>query len=124
MENRVFGSVEERTFQYQDTLPPLPVPPLEESLSKYCESVKPFLNEEEYKMTCRIVKDFGNGIGKELHQKLLERARTRKNWILLGTCHLYTVFEETWQGGCSKYLGELTPDLLWMSLLSLHVIPD
>ncbi|XP_077124371.1 peroxisomal carnitine O-octanoyltransferase isoform X2 [Ranitomeya variabilis] len=81
MENRVFGSVEERTFQYQDALPPLPVPLLEESLSKYCESVKPFLNEEEYKKTCRIVKDFGNGIGKELHQKLLERARTRKNWL-------------------------------------------
>ncbi|XP_040290476.1 peroxisomal carnitine O-octanoyltransferase [Bufo bufo] len=81
MENHVFGSVEERTFQYQDSLPPLPVPSLEESLSKYCDSVKPFLNEEEYKKTCRIVKDFGNGIGKELHQKLLERARTRKNWL-------------------------------------------
>ncbi|XP_073533537.1 peroxisomal carnitine O-octanoyltransferase isoform X2 [Phyllobates terribilis] len=81
MENHVFGSVEERTFQYQDSLPPLPVPLLEESLSKYCESVKPFLNEEEYKKTCRIVNDFGNGIGKELHQKLLERARTRKNWL-------------------------------------------
>ncbi|XP_075683764.1 peroxisomal carnitine O-octanoyltransferase [Rhinoderma darwinii] len=81
MENRVFGSVEERTFQYQDSLPPLPVPSLEESLSKYCESVKPFLNEEEYKKTCGIVKDFGNGVGKELHQKLLERARTRKNWL-------------------------------------------
>lgn len=77
----MFGSVEERTFQYQDSLPPLPVPYLEESLSKYCESVKPFLNEEEYKKTHRIVKDFGNGAGKELHQKLLERARTRRNWL-------------------------------------------
>ncbi|XP_072010364.1 peroxisomal carnitine O-octanoyltransferase [Engystomops pustulosus] len=81
MENHVFGSVEERTFQYQETLPPLPVPSLAESLSKYCESVKPFLNEDEYKKTFRIVKDFENGIGKELHQKLLERARTRKNWL-------------------------------------------
>lgn len=77
----MFGSVEERTFQYQDSLPPLPVPSLEESLSKYCESVKPFLNKEEYKKTHRIVKDFGNGAGKELHQKLLERARTRRNWL-------------------------------------------
>ncbi|XP_075171733.1 peroxisomal carnitine O-octanoyltransferase isoform X2 [Anomaloglossus baeobatrachus] len=81
MENHVFGAVEERTFQYQDSLPPLPVPSLQDSLSKYCDSVKPFLNDEEYKKTCRIVKDFGNGIGKELHQKLLERARTRKNWL-------------------------------------------
>ncbi|KAM4689061.1 peroxisomal carnitine O-octanoyltransferase [Discoglossus pictus] len=44
-------------------------------------SVKPFLNREEYEKTCRIVKNFENGIGKELHQKLLERAKVRKNWL-------------------------------------------
>ncbi|XP_072269521.1 peroxisomal carnitine O-octanoyltransferase [Pyxicephalus adspersus] len=38
MENRVLELVEERTFQYQESLPALPVPALEESLSKYCES--------------------------------------------------------------------------------------
>ncbi|KAM8966463.1 peroxisomal carnitine O-octanoyltransferase isoform 1-T1 [Pelodytes ibericus] len=81
MENHVFTPVEERTFQYQDTLPPLPVPSLEESLSKYCESVKPFLNQEEYEHTYKIVKTFENGVGKELHHKLLERARVRKNWL-------------------------------------------
>ncbi|PKU34859.1 peroxisomal carnitine o-octanoyltransferase [Limosa lapponica baueri] len=43
--------------------------------------VKPFLNEEEYKRTEDIVKKFENGIGKELHQKLLERAKTRRNWL-------------------------------------------
>ncbi|XP_073485786.1 peroxisomal carnitine O-octanoyltransferase [Aquarana catesbeiana] len=81
MEKHVFESVEERTFQYQESLPPLPVPSLEESLSKYCESVKPFLNEQEYEKTCKIVKKFETGIGQELHQKLLERAKTRKNWL-------------------------------------------
>uniref|UniRef100_A0A8C3KT96 Peroxisomal carnitine O-octanoyltransferase n=1 Tax=Calidris pygmaea TaxID=425635 RepID=A0A8C3KT96_9CHAR len=81
MEKQVLESSEERTFQYQDSLPPLPVPPLEESLSKYLDAVKPFLNEEEYKRTEGIVKKFENGIGKELHQKLLERAKTRRNWL-------------------------------------------
>ncbi|XP_075067972.1 peroxisomal carnitine O-octanoyltransferase isoform X1 [Mixophyes fleayi] len=81
MENHVFESVEEKTFQYQDSLPSLPVPSLKESLSKYCDSVKPFLNEQEYEKTCSIVKSFEDGIGKELHQKLLERARTRRNWL-------------------------------------------
>ncbi|KAF4800617.1 peroxisomal carnitine O-octanoyltransferase isoform X3 [Turdus rufiventris] len=81
MEKQVLGSSEERTFQYQDSLPSLPVPPLDESLSKYLDAVKPFLNEEEYQRTEDIVKKFENGIGKELHQKLLERAKMRRNWL-------------------------------------------
>ncbi|NXJ16318.1 OCTC octanoyltransferase, partial [Odontophorus gujanensis] len=81
MEKQVLESSEERTFQYQDSLPPLPVPPLDESLSKYLDSVKPFLNQEEYQRTEEIVKKFENGIGRELHQKLLERAKTRRNWL-------------------------------------------
>ncbi|NWS66698.1 OCTC octanoyltransferase, partial [Crotophaga sulcirostris] len=81
MEKQVLASSEERTFQYQDSLPSLPVPPLDESLSKYLDSVKPFLNQEEYQRTEDIVKKFENGIGKELHQKLLERAKTRRNWL-------------------------------------------
>uniref|UniRef100_A0A8C5T8U9 Peroxisomal carnitine O-octanoyltransferase n=1 Tax=Malurus cyaneus samueli TaxID=2593467 RepID=A0A8C5T8U9_9PASS len=81
MEKQVLESAEERTFQYQDSLPSLPVPPLDESLSKYLDAVKPFLNQEEYQRTEDIVKKFENGIGKQLHQKLLERAKMRRNWL-------------------------------------------
>ncbi|XP_069318791.1 peroxisomal carnitine O-octanoyltransferase [Eulemur rufifrons] len=81
MENQLAKSTEERTFQYQDTLPSLPVPSLEESLKKYLESVKPFANEEEYKKTDEIVQKFQNGIGEKLHQKLLERAKGKRNWL-------------------------------------------
>lgn len=81
MENQLAKSTEERTFQYQDSLPSLPVPSLEESLNKYLESVKPFANEEEYKKTEEIVKKFQNGIGEKLHQKLLERAKEKRNWL-------------------------------------------
>ncbi|NWU13581.1 OCTC octanoyltransferase, partial [Cephalopterus ornatus] len=81
MEKQVLEAAEERTFQYQDSLPSLPVPPLDESLSKYLDAVKPFLNQEEYQRTEDIVKKFENGIGKELHQKLLERAKMRRNWL-------------------------------------------
>lgn len=81
MENQLAKSTEERTFQYQDSLPSLPIPPLEESLKKYLESVKPFANEEEYKKTEEIVQKFQNGIGAELHQKLLERAKGKRNWL-------------------------------------------
>lgn len=46
-----------------------------------CFAVKPFLNKEEYQRTESIVKAFENGIGKELQQKLLERAKVKRNWV-------------------------------------------
>ena len=38
MANLLSESLPERTFQYQSILPPLPVPPLEGSLSKYLDA--------------------------------------------------------------------------------------
>ncbi|XP_029444668.1 peroxisomal carnitine O-octanoyltransferase [Rhinatrema bivittatum] len=99
MEHKTFESTEERTFQYQNSLPPLPVPALEESLKKYLDAVKPFLNREEYLRTCEIVQKFEHGIGKELQLKLLERAKMKKNWL-----------EEWWLN--SAYLDVRSPSQL------------
>lgn len=44
-------------------------------------SVHPFASETEFKATADIVKKFQEGVGKELHLKLLQRARTKKNWV-------------------------------------------
>ncbi|XP_041478460.1 peroxisomal carnitine O-octanoyltransferase-like isoform X2 [Lytechinus variegatus] len=71
----------ERTFQYDEDLPSLPVPPLQQTLHKYLQSVKPFLTEEELQETERIVGEFGHGVGKTLHAKLEERASRTKNWL-------------------------------------------
>ncbi|XP_068611832.1 peroxisomal carnitine O-octanoyltransferase [Brachionichthys hirsutus] len=73
--------LQERTFQYQNSLPPLPVPSLENSLSKYLDAVRPFASEEEFKATADTVRRFQEGVGKELHKKLLQRAKTKKNWL-------------------------------------------
>ncbi|KAI1885482.1 hypothetical protein AGOR_G00204150 [Albula goreensis] len=81
MDNQVFESTAERTFQYQGSLPSLPVPSLEGTLSKYLDAVKPFSSEHEFRATSETVKKFGEGVGKVLHQKLQERARTRRNWL-------------------------------------------
>ncbi|CAJ0913165.1 15504_t:CDS:1, partial [Entrophospora sp. SA101] len=38
------GSIKEQakiTFQYQDKLPKLPIPPLEETLERYLSTIKP-----------------------------------------------------------------------------------
>ncbi|KAM9436607.1 peroxisomal carnitine O-octanoyltransferase [Clarias gariepinus] len=81
MDNQVFESVAERTFQYQSKLPPLPVPSLEESLKKYLDAVKPFASEDEFRNTAAIVKRFAEGTGKHLHQRLLQRAKSKRNWL-------------------------------------------
>ncbi|KAL6462317.1 hypothetical protein MHYP_G00287390 [Metynnis hypsauchen] len=81
MDNQMFESTAERTFQYQESLPPLPVPSLEGTLSKYLDAVKPFASEDEFRNTAAIVKSFREGIGKHLHQKLLQRAKNRRNWL-------------------------------------------
>ncbi|XP_035528387.1 peroxisomal carnitine O-octanoyltransferase-like [Morone saxatilis] len=81
MANHVSESLPERTFQYQSSLPPLPVPLLEISLLKYLNAVQPFASEKEFKATVDTVNRFQEGVGKELHQKLLQRAKTKKNWL-------------------------------------------
>ncbi|XP_070566735.1 peroxisomal carnitine O-octanoyltransferase-like [Ptychodera flava] len=88
--------VKEKTFQYQDSLPSLPVPPLQQSLDKYLESVKPFVTEEEYKHTEKVVREFGDGVGKELQAKLEERGKEHRNWL------------ETWWEECA-YLQSREP---------------
>lgn len=47
--------------------------------------VKPFANEEEYRKTEEIVQKFQSGIGEKLHQKLLERAKGKRNWVFVVT---------------------------------------
>ncbi|XP_071812660.1 peroxisomal carnitine O-octanoyltransferase-like isoform X2 [Apostichopus japonicus] len=71
----------EKTFQYEESLPSLPLPPLEQTLTKYLESVKPFITVEEYQETEKIVDEFSKDVGKELQQKLEAKAKSSKNWL-------------------------------------------
>lgn len=67
----------------QDSLPPLPVPSLQQTMDKYLLAVKPLVDEEDYEYTKDLVKDFlkPNGDGEMLHDKLLQKAKTEKNWL-------------------------------------------
>lgn len=75
-----------KSFAYQDKLPSLPVPDLHQTLTKYLDSVKPHVSEEEFRKTKTIVHEFENGQGRQLHSLLLDRAGQRRNWL-----------EEWWQ---------------------------
>eukprot|EP01102_Stenamoeba_stenopodia_P022052 TRINITY_DN9060_c0_g1_i2.p1 TRINITY_DN9060_c0_g1~~TRINITY_DN9060_c0_g1_i2.p1 ORF type:complete len:602 (-),score=147.00 TRINITY_DN9060_c0_g1_i2:99-1904(-) len=72
-----------KTFSNQDSLPPLPVPTLDETCTKYLRSVRPLLTDEEYKRTEIIVQRFQEpgGIGQSLQEKLLAKSKQERNWM-------------------------------------------
>ncbi|KAG0264725.1 hypothetical protein BGZ95_003534, partial [Linnemannia exigua] len=47
----------------QDKLPNLPIPPLEQTLARYLDTVRPLTTDQEYERTVAAVKDFqGQGL--------------------------------------------------------------
>jgi hypothetical protein len=64
-------------------LPKLPVPELEETLAKYLKTLRPLLNDTDYNKSVKIVEEFKNGVGRDLHQKLVERAnKATTSWLI------------------------------------------
>lgn len=72
---------ESNTFDFDETLPPLPLPDLHDTLQRYYDTIKPFGSPSELDKSKRIISDFESGIGTQLHRKLKERAAIKKNWL-------------------------------------------
>ncbi|KAK9458328.1 acyltransferase ChoActase/COT/CPT [Dipodascopsis uninucleata] len=72
-------------LRFQESLPRLPVPTLEETAARYLKSIHPLVDTEQFKKTEDIVKKFisAQGEGPELQKKLLARAAepNMKNWM-------------------------------------------
>ena len=51
-------------------------------------SVKPHLSDEEYESTETLVREFGHREGKDLHFKLCEYAKHKRNWVHYVFCSL------------------------------------
>lgn len=71
-------------------------------------SVRPFASEEEFRSTNDTVRKFEGGVGKELHQKLLQKAKSRKNWVCTALISAFlacvcfaklSVFTPSWRTG-------------------------
>lgn len=67
------------TLHFQKSLPRLPIPPLEKTCSRYLRSLQPVVTADELEKTTAIVKDFGEGQGKQLHELLVETDRKNKH---------------------------------------------
>lgn len=72
-------------LRFEDSLPRLPVPSLEETGRRYLKSVHPLVSEAEYERTKKAVEAFirPGGEGEPLQKRLLQRAADPKinNWL-------------------------------------------
>jgi carnitine O-acetyltransferase len=72
-------------LRFEESLPKLPVPTLEETAARYLKSVHPLLSKPEFESTTKAVQDFikPGGIGSKLQEKLIARSKDprHKNWL-------------------------------------------
>ncbi|KFY58572.1 hypothetical protein V497_04755 [Pseudogymnoascus sp. VKM F-4516 (FW-969)] len=72
-------------LRYEESLPKLPVPTLEETAARYVKSVHPLVSATEFEHTKKAVAEFvqPGGIGEKLQKKLIARREDPKtaNWI-------------------------------------------
>ncbi|QSZ35658.1 hypothetical protein DSL72_006780 [Monilinia vaccinii-corymbosi] len=72
-------------LRFEESLPRLPVPTLEETAVRYLKSVHPLLTSSELQATTKAVQEFikPGGIGSKLQEKLIARREDpkHKNWI-------------------------------------------
>jgi len=98
-------------LRYEESLPRLPVPTLEETAKRYLRSVHPLLTSEEYQNTKKAVEDFtaSNGLGQELQKRLVAKRDDpkMKNWIY-----------EWWNH--AAYLGYRDPVVPYVSYFYSH----
>ena len=72
----------DKTFENEETLPSLPVPTLEQTVSKYLESCEPLMDAEALEDAREACDEFlASPVTKQLQEKLLERAKGSKNWL-------------------------------------------
>ena len=64
------------TYHYQDSLPKIPIPPLEKTIDRYLASAAPLVGDEQLKVTTRIAEEFREGRGKTLNSQLVARDKS------------------------------------------------
>ncbi|KAA0196271.1 hypothetical protein HAZT_HAZT000819 [Hyalella azteca] len=68
-------------YSFQGSLPSLPVPSVEDTMTRYLRSVRPLLNDEEYARMERHAKEFQGGIGRKLQKYLILKSWWATNYV-------------------------------------------
>ena len=83
-----------RTFAAQATLPKLPIPPLEDTCRRYLKALEALQDEKEHALTKKTVKEFLEGDGPHIQEKLREWAKSKDRYVVcvLGIIRVLTVW--------------------------------
>lgn len=60
------------TYHYQDSLPRLPIPKLEDTCRRYLDAQKPLLTPEQYEETKRVVEKFQKQEGQSMCHRTVQ----------------------------------------------------
>ncbi|CAN9505858.1 unnamed protein product [Ophioblennius macclurei] len=78
---RLFSSRKPLLYSYQTSLPHLPVPAINDTLSRYLESVRPLLTDPEYKRMTDLASQFESNLGNRLQRYLKLKALWATNYV-------------------------------------------
>ncbi|XP_034127226.1 choline O-acetyltransferase [Drosophila guanche] len=69
-------------FGFPDTLPKIPVPPLEETMADYVRALEPITTPAQLERTKELIRQFTapQALGERLHQYLLDKREVEDNW--------------------------------------------
>lgn len=77
----VSGPFTPQLLSYQKSLPRLPVPSLEGTCSRYLESARPLLDDEEFEKMKELVHEFKTGPGKTMQRYLVLKSWWASNYV-------------------------------------------
>lgn len=72
---------DKNTFDFDETLPSLPLPELRDTMERYYSCIQPFGTKEELALARKTIDEFQNGVGAQLHEQLKKRAAGMRNWL-------------------------------------------
>nr|CAG8432987.1 7437_t:CDS:2 [Entrophospora candida]CAG8437283.1 12115_t:CDS:2 [Entrophospora candida] len=101
------------TFQYQDKLPKLPIPPLEETLERYLSTIKPLQREKDHQQSIEVVQQFLQNEGPLLQENLKKYASDKSSYI-----------EEFWYDSYLNYTDSVVLNLNPFFVLEDDPTPD
>ncbi|CAF0774253.1 unnamed protein product [Brachionus calyciflorus] len=70
-----------KLYSYQSSLPKLPVPNVNDTINRYLRTVRPLLDDENYKRFEKEADDFKKGIGKRLQRYLILKSFIAPNYV-------------------------------------------
>uniref|UniRef100_A0A1A8RDF2 carnitine O-palmitoyltransferase n=1 Tax=Nothobranchius rachovii TaxID=451742 RepID=A0A1A8RDF2_9TELE len=78
---RIFSGRKPLLYSYQGSLPNLPVPAIKDTVKRYLESVRPLMNDAEYKRMTNLATEFESNLGNRLQWYLKLKSLWASNYV-------------------------------------------